>query len=266
MARIVHFVLHVPKCAGTTVGWHFRRHLGAGYLLAPRWESPMRNLIGNRYPGLDAAALAQVKVASGHSLSVGLKHFFTGATIRESVLIREPVGFLLSFYNYRWARFVDGTGPKPPEFEVWLRTQRRNPVTRFLLNRYFEQGAPAIYRLSSSARLRFLEERLRRFHFVGGHRRAAEMTGGISADLGISAEVQSENVTPVRKIGACDLPEALLGLIRDRNRLDQVLFDRWAERGWEGGPSGNPAWLPTLDQPRYMLGDTVSGIRKKMWR
>ncbi|MEO0866373.1 MAG: hypothetical protein AAFY39_17745, partial [Pseudomonadota bacterium] len=56
--RIVHFLLHVPKCAGTTVEAHFRKHLGARFMIAPRWESPMRNFIGNRYPGLSPQAMA----------------------------------------------------------------------------------------------------------------------------------------------------------------------------------------------------------------
>ena len=47
--RVVHFVLHVPKCAGTTVEEHFRGPLHHGFLIAPRWEHVLRNFIGNRY-------------------------------------------------------------------------------------------------------------------------------------------------------------------------------------------------------------------------
>ena len=45
--RVVHFLLHVPKCAGTTVEDHFRETLGPGFLLAPRWHNPLRAVIGN---------------------------------------------------------------------------------------------------------------------------------------------------------------------------------------------------------------------------
>ncbi len=95
--RVVHFVLHVPKCAGTTVEEHFRGPLHHGFLIAPRWEHVLRNIIGNRYQyPPDAPRLKPVKMVSGHSLSVSLKRHFPGAEIRESVLLREPLGYFLS--------------------------------------------------------------------------------------------------------------------------------------------------------------------------
>ncbi|MEM9736329.1 MAG: hypothetical protein AAF908_06965, partial [Pseudomonadota bacterium] len=130
----IHFLLHVPKCAGTTVEAHFARHLGPAFRIAPRWEHVARNIIGNRYPKLD---LAGVRAISGHSLSVSLKAKIPGE-VRESVLLRAPLGFFLSFYNYRWTRFEEGWGPEPPSFARWYFAQRRNPISRFLLNRYFE--------------------------------------------------------------------------------------------------------------------------------
>ena len=78
MTRVVHFLLHVPKCAGTTVENHFRAHLGDGYIFAPRWDSPLRNFIGNRYPGLRPADLEHVRAVSGHSLSTGMRALFPG--------------------------------------------------------------------------------------------------------------------------------------------------------------------------------------------
>ena len=261
--RIVHFLLHVPKCAGTTVEAHFQTHLGPAYLLAPRWENPLRNFIGNRYPNLDAEALRDVRVVSGHSLSIGMASLFPDAEIRQSVLLRDPLGFFLSFYNYRWARFDEGWTAEPPGFETWYRGQRRNPISRFLLNRYFDQAVPALYRLSSAARLRRLEEAFARFHFVGSYRHADEMIGGISRELGIPDEVAHQNVTPRRKLSAADLPDSLRRRIEADNALDQALFERWADRRWEGGPATPAPDLSGLDQGRYVWGDAVSGILKK---
>lgn len=264
MTRIVHFLLHVPKCAGTTVEAHFRAHLGDGYLYAPRWESPLRNFIGNRYPGLTVAGLEAARAVSGHSLSTGMRALFPGAEIRESVLLRDPTGFLLSFYNYRWTRYDEGWGSAPPAFERWYQGQRRNPISRFLLNRYFEQAIPALYRLSSADRLRYLEARLAGFHFVGSYRMADEMIGGISRELGIPDVVTSQNVTPRRKLAAADLPLALRRRIEADNAMDQALFDRWGDRGWQGAPAAPAPELPRADQARYVLGDISSGIMKKL--
>lgn len=266
MSRIVHFLLHVPKCAGTTVETHFRTHLGAGFLIAPRWEHPLRNFIGNRYPSLTASAISGVRAVSGHSLSISLRALFPDAEIRESVLLRDPASYLLSFYNYRWTRYQEGWGPEPPTFERWYRGQRRNPISRFLLVRYFDQAVPALYRLSSAQRLAFLEERLAQFHFVGSYRQTDEMIGTISAEMGIPGEVERRNVTPVRKLSAADLPNAVRRRIERDNALDQMLYDRWAGRGWSGAPDGVPGPLSGLDQVRYLAGDAASGIVKKVIR
>ncbi len=276
--RTVHFLLHVPKCAGTTVEAHFRTHLGevqqgGAFMIAPRWESPLRNLVGNRYPGLAPERLAGVRAVSGHSLSRSMAALFPGASLRESVLLREPLGYLLSFYNYHWTRFDEGWGARPPAFGTWYRAQRRNPVSRFLLNRYFEQGVPALYRLSSAGRLAWLEARLARFHFVGSHERADEMIAGISRELGVPEAVEHRNVTPARRLRPGDLPSGLAARIAAENALDQTLWERWRDRGWAGapwegavrGPAAAPP-LPRADQPRYVAGDIGSGILKKLIR
>ncbi|MEM0923544.1 MAG: hypothetical protein AAGI13_10895 [Pseudomonadota bacterium] len=256
-----HFLLHVPKCAGTTVEAHFARHLGSAFLIAPRWENPMRNIIGNRYKGLE---MTGIRAVSGHSLSISLKPQAEGE-IRESVLLRDPLGYFLSFYNYRWARHAAGDA-KPPDFSLWYRTQRRNPITRFLLNRYFEHGIPALYRFSSQGRLAWLEQRLAQFHFVGSYRYTGEMIAGISRELGLPEEAERANVTPVRHLTADQIPEPLRLQILEENAADQALYDRWAERLWQGAPKNPPPSLPSLDQPRYALADSLGGIAKKLLR
>lgn len=264
--RVVHFLLHVPKCAGTTVERHFREHLGPGFLLAPRWNNPLRDVVGNRYPGLDPATLAPVRVVSGHSLSRSMRRLFPEAEIRESVLLRDPTGFLLSFYNYRWARFERGLDSRPPAFETWYRAQRRNPITRFLLVRYFGQGVPALYRLSSADRLAWLEARLARFHFVGSYRRADGMIARISRELGLPETVEHQNVTPGRRLSAADLRPALAARLREENALDQALWERWKDRGWSQGALPPAPPLPRADHARYAAGDMATAILKKLIR
>lgn len=269
-ARTVHFILHVPKCAGTTVEGHFETHLGAGFLRAPRWEHPARNIVGNRYPyGPDDARLAGVRVVSGHSLSVSLARHFGGARIEESVLLRDPLGYFLSFYNYRWTRYRGGFEGRPPGFATWYRAQRRNPISRFLLNRYFEQGVPALYRLSSAGRLEWLEARLARFLFVGGYGQADALVAGISRSLGLPEEVARRNVTGQRTISEADLGAGMRDRILTENALDTALYERWRDRRWREGaapvPSGT-AGQARWDQLSYLLGDIASGLGKKAIR
>jgi len=267
--RVVHFILHVPKCAGTTVEAHFARHLGPGFLRAPRWDSVLRDVVGNRYPFLPGdARLAPVRVVSGHSLSAALARHFPGCRVEESVLLRDPLGYFLSFYNYRWVRHRAGFAPRPPDFLAWYRAQRRNPISRFLLMRYFGQGVPALYRLSSAGRLAWLEARLARFLFVGGHGSADAMIAGISRGLGCPETVERRNVTERREIGPEDLPEAFRRRILHDNALDAALHARWRDRGWREGaaPPGPPPRLARADHGRYLVGDVASGVLKKVLR
>ncbi|MEM8792903.1 MAG: hypothetical protein AAGE80_14880 [Pseudomonadota bacterium] len=258
--RVVHFLLHVPKCAGTTVEDHFTHYLGAGgFRVAPRWKSVFRDMVGNRYPGID---LAGVKAVSGHSLSRSLARHLPEAEIRESVLLRDPVGYFLSFYNYRWTRYRKGFGPEPPPFETWYQRQRLNPISRFLLVRYFEQGMPALYRFSSARRLDWLEKRLAGFHFVGSYQRADEMIATISRELGIPETVEAHNVTADKHLRAEDLPDKLRNRVLRENAVDVALFERWGDRGWSGRPTAPPPALPRLDQPRYVLDDMFTGFSK----
>ena len=264
--RVVHFLLHVPKCAGTTVEDHFRETLGAGYLLAPRWRNPLRHIIGNRYSmAPNDPRLPHLQAITGHSLGVSLKRHFAEAEIRCSVLLRDPVGYHLSLYNYRVMRHRAGTGPKPPGFAAWYRAQRRNPISRFILNHYFEQGIPALYRLSSRDRLAWLEQRFRDFWFVGSYRRADEMIAGISRELGVTGEVERRNTGSADAVTEATLDQRMRTRIVTENAVDQALWDRWAERGWKAdtrNPVAPPPTLPGNDQLRYLRSD----IATRFWR
>ncbi|MEL6335770.1 MAG: hypothetical protein AAFQ88_03880 [Pseudomonadota bacterium] len=264
---VVYFLLHVPKCAGTSVEQHFEGALGEGFLRAPRWEHFLREVLGNRYSyGPQDPRLAPVRAVSGHSLSVSLKRYFAPRPVEECVLLRDPLGFFVSMYNYRHARAVERGQPVPPPFERWYGRQRRNPVSQFLLTRYFEVGVPKVYTLSSAQRLAYLEERLQGFRFVGSYKRATEMIAGVSEALGIEREIEQANVLHQRYWSADALSDAMRGQILRENRLDQVLFERWAARGWRDGaePLGPAPALPTNDRLTQMSGDLWAELSRNL--
>lgn len=263
--RVVHFLVHVPKCAGTSLGEHFREHLGDAFLVAPRWHNPLRLFLGERFamrPG--DPRLAALRVVTGHSLGVSLQRHLRGAEIRESVLLREPVSYLVSLYNHRWTRHRTGAGPRPPGFAEWLRAQRLNPISRFLLSHYFEQRLPRLHALSSRERLAFLEARLARFWFVADFSRADALIARISRELGLPERAGRRNVTTAPVLRETDLDPALIARIRTKNALDLALWQRWRDRGWEGGAHdpGPPPPLRGNDRLRYLASDMQTTLRR----
>ena len=89
------------------------------------------------------------------------------------------------------------------------------------------------------------------------------MIGGISREMGIPDLVTSQNVTPKRKLIAADLSLEMRQRIERDNALDQALYDRWADRGWQGAPEAEVPALARTDQLRYLVGDISTGIMKK---
>jgi len=264
-ARVVDFLVHVPRCAGTSVGEHFRAHLGEAFLVAPRWHNPLRLVLAERHAMRpDDPRLKRLRVVTGHSLGVSLKRHFPGAEIRESLLLREPVSYLVSLYNLRRARARAGAGPRPPGFAAWYRAQRRNPISRFLISHYFERRVPALYAFSSRDRLAFLERRLAAFRFVADHTRADELTAALSRELGLPEQAARRNVSEGPALTEAELDPALVARIRAENALDRALWERWKDRGWreEGREPGPGPPLPASDRLGYLAGDALTTLRR----
>lgn len=265
-ARVVHFLVHVPRCAGTTLDAHLREHLGEAFLVAPRWRNPLRLFLAERgalRPG--DPRLAGLKVVSGHSLGVSLKRRLPGVEVRESVILREPVSWFVSLYNLRWMRHRAGEGPRPPGFAAWLGAQRLNPVSRFLIGHYFERRVPGLYALASRERLAFLEARLRDFWFVGDVGQADRLVTLVSREFDLPERAARRNVSAAPALTEADLDPALAVRIRAGNALDLALWERWKDRGLRGeerDPAGPPSPLPEDDRLAYLASDLVTTLRR----
>jgi hypothetical protein len=265
----VWFLLHVPKCAGTTLEAHFAAALGPGFLKAPRWESVLRDVVGNRI-ALPRARLPGLRVVSGHSLAASMARAFAPREVRECLLLREPVGWFLSFYNYRIGRHRERGERHPGSFADWYRTQPRNPVARFLLGRYFGVGYPAIFGLSSRGQLARLNRELARFHFVGDIAATGRLVAHVSAELGVPGTVRSENVGAVKEATRESIGPAMAARLLAENAVDAALHRLWSGR--EFGPGAPPgcaaaeAALPPADHLGYLVDDAVSSARRRLSR
>ena len=136
------------------------------------------------------------------------------------------------------------------------------------MQRYFGEGAPALYRFSSAGKLRWLEERLSRFWFVGCYRNVDLLANRVSAELNIPGSPERQNTDTLRIVTKQGLSPELAERIERENAVDGALYRRWRDRGFD--PSGNPdpgtIDLPTSDQLRDLAAEVDLGIRKKWLR
>lgn len=262
--RTVYFMLHVPKCAGSTIIGHMDAHLGDRSMQAPLWTSPWRNFIGNRYPFKPGdREVDEVDLFHGHALSQSLAVHFPGAKIREAVTLRDPVGYFVSMYNFRAKRAVEGIGPEDPPFETWYNAERKNPITRFLLYRYFGWAPWSLWLTSSFGKLAWLERKLAQFWFVGSYREVDALVNRVSEDLDIPGSPERQNESTLKKVVAGDLDAALRARIGAENAMDTALFERWKGRGFDvaSGPADRNT-LPSADWISQIRSEISSGLAK----
>ncbi|MEM6904537.1 MAG: hypothetical protein AAF568_01470, partial [Pseudomonadota bacterium] len=153
-------------------------------------------------------------------------------------------------------------------FPAWYAASRKNPISRFLLYRYFEQGVPGLYRFSSAGRLAWLEARLGAFWYVGSYRRVGELVGLLGQELGFPGNPKKRNVDSAGAVRVAELGEDLRHQIMRENAVDQLLFERWADRGAD--VAANPAplteGLSGADQPAQLFDEARIGALKAWQR
>ncbi len=131
----VYFLLHVLKTAGMTVERHILDSLPTPAVWRPLSPRRWRREHGARPQG--PANPEQVRVAIGHHLSASLEARFPGREIRRAVLLREPVSFYVSLYN--WTMAVRQRRGEPTfGFRLFLKTVSRDMVSKYLLTHWFE--------------------------------------------------------------------------------------------------------------------------------
>lgn len=262
-ARPLYLFYHVPKCAGTTLIAHLREHM-PDRLLQLKVRRGFLKEFGGGVADLGSlpAELDRIEVVAGHTASASVTAAFAGREVRPVTMLRDPVSFIVSMYNFR-ERQSAAMGWNPVSFDHFRRTLPKNPVTRLLLLRYLGVGYPRVLALGSRKRLEIAERTLSSFWFVGSWRHADLLTAELSRRLGIEPKARSRNMSPEGSLSVEDLCEATTAAIRTENALDQLLFDRWKDALWSGRPAEISRAVPALDQLSYLANEAG---RHVWWR
>lgn len=265
-----YFLLHVPRTGGNTIAAHLQAHLGQGFW-SPGRPSALAMLGGGRRHRLDDAPdFAPVRAVSGHYLGRSLERRFPGREIRRTLLLRDPVGFHVSYYNHRMMFSLSRGGPVC-DFDRHLRAQPRDLVALLLLWYWLELPLARLLATGDEQKYRLLNGALTGFWFVGSHHDGDRLLAAIAADLGLPPVATRRNTTlewrkrvswePLR---ADDLPPATREMILAHNPIHDALWRSWRDAGFAAAAvapqpfsPGSGGAMGMRDLVRSVLADRV---------
>jgi hypothetical protein len=230
----VHFVYHVPKCAGRTVDLHLALALPQAAYHRMRKRRGLGRFV-TRYDRADLPDPREAKVVGGHYLGISIDPLFAGRPVKRSLLLRNPVSHFLSYYNYRMARYISA-GLQPYSIEVAYGATQRNFITHYVLRNFLELSWVQIASLSDSDKYDLVNAFLSTFWFVGDYQLCDEFIAALGDKLGIPASATPRNTCAelVRSAGWTPvtidrLPTHMLADIKAENAVDQRLWETWRE-------------------------------------
>ena len=250
--------LHTPKCAGTTLTYHFRQHLApdemlALYLAAPglyhdpttgrqetlrTWEE-----IDERLSALTPEHRGRVRVIYGHDAFIGLERWFGDRNVRYFTFLRDPVELLLSWYKMfrrilerrgTLERFrleasglQDDHGQVRPFRDWFLATEAlypalaHNNMTRHFGHRFLRDPSP--HRIYGPAQLETCKAALETCCRVGTVRTFSRHAEELCRELGLPLTLVNRNYSP--KYATVEELGDFVDVIRRCNRLDTALYE-----------------------------------------
>jgi hypothetical protein len=243
----VYFLLHMPRTGGNTIAAHLKTHLGDRFCTASR-PAPLE-MLGSRRFRLDGGPdFRQVRAITGHYLGCSVERSFPGREIRRTLLLRDPVGFHVSYYNHRMMYSLSRGGPTC-DFERHLRAQPRDLVPLLLLWYWLEMPLGTFLGTGDACKYELLNEALSGFWFIGSHEDADRLLATVAADFGIPTNASRKNTTAEwrrrvqwRPLRVEDLSDATLRGILAKNPIHDALWHGWRQAGFDTAGTAPRSW------------------------
>lgn len=230
----VHFIYHVPKCAGRTIDLHLALALPQSAYHRTRKRRGLGRFI-TRYDRTNLPNPNQAQVVGGHYLGISLDQLFAGRRIKRSILLRNPASHFVSYYNYRMARYIS-EGLQPYSLDVAYGATQRNFITHYILKYFLELSWARIASLSDAEKYEIANAFLATFWFVGDYRLCDDFVAGLSNRLGISATATPRNTLAElvqgagwRPVTMDRLSPRMIADIQTENAIDQRLWETWRD-------------------------------------
>jgi hypothetical protein len=261
----VHFVYHVPKCAGRTIDRHLALSLPRSLYLRLRRRRGLGRFV-TRYDSANIADTSAVRVVGSHYLGVSFDSLFEHRLIKRSLLLRDPASHFVSYYNYRMTRYLS-EGLQPYSVSVAYGAMQRNFITHYVLKNFLELTWTQIASLSDQDKYDLVNAFLATFWFVGDYRLCDAFIGVLGEKLGVSANARPHNTQTVLARGAgwapltLDLlPRHAVNKIKSENMIDQKLWETWHDVRHETG-SVRPVALES-NASSFIVGEAVRFVNQ----
>ena len=263
-ASAVYFLLHMPRTGGNTIAAHLKAHLNER-LVSPSRPSGLE-LLGRRRYRLDAVPdFRRVRAVTGHYIGRSLERHFPGRPLRRTLLLRDPIGFHVSYYNHRMMFSLSRGGPTCG-FEQHLRAQPRDLVAVLLLWHWLELPLRTMLSTTDAQKYELLNEALAGFWFVGNYRDGDRLMAAIAADLGLPAAAPRRNTTlqwqkrvDWQPVTADALSAATREAVLLHNPIHDALWHSWRDAGF-GTARLTPRPLRLSGGGGLGLRDLVQGV------
>jgi hypothetical protein len=264
----VHFVYHVPKCAGLTIDRHLASALPNSYYRLKKRRGVGR-LFKSRYDLAGMPDPRKTKAVGGHFLGTSLEALFAGRQVQRSILLRDPAGHIISHYNYRMMRYIS-QGLQPYSFETAYGATQRNFITNYILSSFLEFSWPRIASLSDQDKYDLANAFLASFWFVGDYSHCDDLITALSGRLGIAPEAPRRNTQAEwecrvnwnwEPLALEGLTRAAVAEIRRENLIDQRLWETWRDAKEDTG-SIRPRALTGSSRQSFLSSEAVRFVNQ----
>jgi hypothetical protein len=192
----------------------------------------VRFFSARQYDGIYAN---EIRVVAGHYLGRSMEARFPDQRIERSILLRDPVSHLISYYNFRMMRYIS-QGLHPYSFELAYQATQRNFITHYILRNFLELPWLRIASLGDADKYDIVNAFLSTFWYVGDYSLCDDLVSSLGLKLGISCRAIQRNTKNEWKrrvswtpLSLEDLSADAVARIRQENLLDQRLWETWRQ-------------------------------------
>ena len=231
----VHLIYHVPRCAGQTIDRHLAAVLSANAYYRTRKRKGFGRFLITRHDFGTMPDPNQTRVVGGHFIGISVEPLFAGRELKRSMLLRDPVSHIISYYNFRMMRYLS-QGLHPYSFELAYRATQRNFITHYILRNFLELPWSRRARFSDDEKYDIVNAFLATFWYVGDYRLCDDLVAALAMKLGIPGRAAARNTrvewqrrVKWKPLEVEDFSPDAIAQIRRENLLDQRLWETWHE-------------------------------------